>query len=174
MARSKEALERVVGEFQGREGRAEGLREAEAYEGDSWDGESEEDSGDECQAEDDEGKTTGQKRKAVTEPKTKGANKKLKGDVESTGPPFRVYLQWRGRETAEGEIELDYDNSNVGHIDFLDSACTRFRGKMNISFAGDPVSFSGYKISDKGRWGPLRWDLYSEEQHERERVARWR
>ena len=89
-------------------------------------------------------------------------------------PPFQLRLQRRGREAGKEEIERDYENSNVGHIGFLDAARTCFDGEANFQFVGGGVRFSRYKVGDDSRrHGPLRWDEYSELAYEAARVERW-
>ena len=86
---------------------------------------------------------------------------------------FRHNFHWRGRETGEGEIQVDTDGSNKGYIEFTDSTYTVFHGMIYIPFAGD-VHFSGYKTS--GLIGPIEdeWEDYSEAAHRYAEVARWR
>ena len=90
-----------------------------------------------------------------------GTNKKFTiGDPDKSR--FRIYLQWGGRETGEGKIQLDPDNGNVGYIDFLDTACTRFEGQAELSSFRPAVRFSGHKVNDdSGRQGPVDWSEYS-------------
>ena len=164
MARSQIALRRLVCEF----GR---LEVARLVESEPFEVYSEEEVTD---GEDGGTSEGGKKRKAAQGTHTAHTNKKHK-KTEPSGPPFRLYLQWRGRETREGEIQLDPDNTNIGHIDFVDTACTRFEGEANLGFIGGAVSFTGYKISElSGRWGPFspQWDRYSEVAYREERNNR--
>lgn len=85
----------------------------------------------------------------------------------------RLYLQWRGRDSGEGMIELDYDNSNVGHFEFTDSSCTSFEGVITIPAVGTSVPFQGFKISGIGGLINDSWSNYSEDVYEQERTGRW-
>ena len=62
-----------------------------------------------------------------------------------------LYLQWRGCETGEGEIQLDFDNS--GYLDFTDATCAKFEGRASFDLLGNSMPFQGYKISADG--GPV-------------------
>jgi len=88
--------------------------------------------------------------------------------------PRRLYFLWRGRETGEGEIQLDHDRSNRGWIEFTDDNCLEFHGVINGGFLGENVKWSGYKVG--GSSAPFRraWNDYSEEQYDHESIARWR
>jgi hypothetical protein len=104
----------------------------------------------------------------------------LKGILRSTTePPLSsskfpaedVEFSWRGRETGEGEIQLDYEgNVNTGVLTFLSK--TQLRGVLRSSF--DDFPFSGNKIGKVPLNKDYCWSKYSESAHERERVERWR
>ena len=124
-------------------------------------GESEDQSEVSFQSKEQEALVTDRKRKAAIPSQGDGMNKKAKTGYPDK-PPFRIYFQWGGRETGEGEIQPDHDDGNVGHIDFPDTACTRFEGQAELRSIGSAVRFSGYKISDdSGRQGPLNWRGYT-------------
>ncbi|KAF2503080.1 hypothetical protein BU16DRAFT_28504 [Lophium mytilinum] len=92
----------------------------------------------------------------------------------STEQTRRLYLKWRGRETGEGEIQVDYFNSNTGYIDFLDAACTTFDGRFSADLLGKNVPFQGYRVGYDFRPMTGHWSDYSERAHEYARVVRWR
>ena len=118
------------------------------------------------------------KRKSAPQPTTSKQSKKAK-TASSTTPsttsatrPTRLLLQWRRREIGNGEIEVS-DDYNVGYIEFLDTACTRFKGKISITFAGDDLPFEGYRFSDTHSLNKGKWTDYSERAHEAGRWGRW-
>ncbi|TKA26684.1 hypothetical protein B0A50_04792 [Salinomyces thailandicus] len=90
--------------------------------------------------------------------------------------PLRLHLQWRGRETGEGQIMLDHDDSprNLGHIDFTNNDCVAFNGVISGALFGQETKWSGYKVGDRAPPGGQSWDDYSEESYEAARVGRWR
>lgn len=93
-----------------------------------------------------------------------------KRSKQSAAQPHRVFLQWRGCETGEGEIQLDDDNQNTGHLDFTDASCTEFHGVASFVFVGDQVEFQGYKIESLGGPATRSWMDYSEADYEFARV----
>lgn len=99
--------------------------------------------------------------------------KRVKTISNTTCKSSRLHLLWRGRETGEGMIELDYYRLHTGHIEFKDNECTRFVGAINVPCIGKDVPVQGYKVSTLG--GPISdaWSNYSESVYERERVGRW-
>ena len=115
-------------------------------------------------------RAVGTKRKAVLQPVGQSSIKKT--HARPTPVP-RCYLRWRGRETGEGEIQLDHDNHNTGHLDFTNSTYSKFEGVASFDLVGEAVPFTGYKVSGVG--GPVTrtWEEFSEKAYEYERVARW-
>lgn len=135
----------------------------------------EEDEDDEANEDDDEDEenevlepvlSTTNKRKASTQPKPPSPKKR------AAPTQRRIHLLWRGRETGESEIQLDYDNSNIGHLDFTDATCTEFKAVMNADLLGR-FGFRGYKVGGMGGPATRAWRDYSEGQYERDRVGRW-
>jgi hypothetical protein len=120
---------------------------------------------------DDEPTFSGTKRKPAAQRAKPQATKKSKA---SKAHPRRLYLQWRGRETGEGQIQLDYDNKHTGYLDFTDAGCTAFEGVAFFGFVGPRVPFRGFKVSDKGGKMTKSWSDYSENAYEYARKARWR
>ena len=110
------------------------------------------------------------KRKASTASRKSAPNKRHKPKDSKAN---RIYLQWRGMETGESEIQLDPGNEHQGHLDFLDDLGTRFVGTADFGFVGRNVQFKGYKIGSAG--GPVTrsWNDYSEAEHEKARTGRW-
>ena len=87
---------------------------------------------------------------------------------------FKLLFHWRGRETGEGEIQLDYDRSNKGYIEFENSNCTIFTGIMDAPYFRS-AKLRGYKVAkDNGRGISTAWEDFSERAYERARVGRWR
>lgn len=90
--------------------------------------------------------------------------------LSSSFPVKNISFTWQGRETGEGEIQLDYEGDvNTGHLTFLSK--TQVTGVLNSSYGNFP--FSGSKVSQvpvnkEDTWGDL-----DSSQYERERVSRW-
>jgi hypothetical protein len=79
-------------------------------------------------------------------------------------------FSWRGRETGEGEIQLDYEgDTNLGSFDFLSN--TTLKGILKSSYGKFP--FTGSKVADVPVHKDDVWDELSETAHEGERVGRW-
>jgi hypothetical protein len=129
---------------------------------------------DECDEEhgdeDEEPTFFGRKRKRAVQ-RAKPQAKKPKA---SSAHPRRLYLQWRGQETGEGEIQLDYNNKHTGYLDFTDAGCTAFEGVIYIGYIGPNVPFRGFKVSSEGGEMTKSWTDYSDDAHEYARTARWR
>ncbi|KAL9629481.1 MAG: hypothetical protein Q9164_006862 [Protoblastenia rupestris] len=114
---------------------------------------------------------SGRKRKGPPNPFSKQGSKRPK---KSTGNSDRcLFLKWRGDETGEGEIQLDTGDCNSGSIEYLDPACTRFKGTFSADLLGEDVPFQGFKISSDGGSVIKSWGDYSESAYERARVRRW-
>ncbi|KAL8784314.1 MAG: hypothetical protein Q9195_009093 [Heterodermia aff. obscurata] len=112
-----------------------------------------------------------QKRKAHSPSPTTALPRKKQKQRKTNGG--NIFLQWRGVETGEGEIQLDYSNEYVGQLNFSDDNGLEFEGTAGFGFVGSKVQFHGYKIQSLG--GPVTrsWGDFSEAAHERARVARW-
>ena len=110
-----------------------------------------------------------QKRKAQPIEEASRPRKKQKQGQTNGGT---VFLQWRGQETGEGEIELDYANKHVGQLNFSDNEGFKFEGTAYFEFIGN-IAFQGYKIDSRGGPATRSWNDYSEVAHERARVGRW-
>ena len=81
-----------------------------------------------------------------------------------------VAFNWRGFETGEGEIELDFKGDvNVGSFKFISE--TQVKGVFAGSLGKWP--FTGCKVAKAPANTEDTWENYSEEEHERARVARW-
>jgi hypothetical protein len=122
--------------------------------------------------EDLEDEAVGAKRKANAPAKTR----KKAAKAESANTTRTLHLQWRGRETGEGVIQLDEDTdpSHIGQLKWTDGSLTKFIGAVKIPFVSrDLVRFVGYKVDANPREAPEDWNNFSESQYERERVGRW-
>jgi hypothetical protein len=108
--------------------------------------------------------------------KGSGNQRKKSAKSESSKRTRVLHLQWRGRETGEGEIQLDDDSnpSHVGQLEFTDATLTKFKGFTSIPSAGEKVEFLGYKVNAIPQQTAEDWNCFSESQYERQRVGRWR
>ncbi|KAL8729521.1 MAG: hypothetical protein Q9166_004693 [cf. Caloplaca sp. 2 TL-2023] len=104
---------------------------------------------------------------------SKGTRPAKRNKASSKADQRRLHLQWRGRETGEGEIQLGDVKSNAGYLDFIDNACTRFEGRISFDLVGKNLAFTGYKISSSGASVTDSWSNYSESAYENARTARW-
>jgi hypothetical protein len=138
-------------------------------------GSDDEEADDEELDEESEPAPTGTKRgRTAKAPKRATARKsKRNKSASDAAHPRRLYLQWRGRETGESEIQLDYGNTHTGHLDFTDAGCTVFEGVANLVYVYK-AKFRGFKINDEPARKTRSWGDYSEEEHEYARTARWR
>ncbi|KAN0072624.1 hypothetical protein V8E54_009553 [Elaphomyces granulatus] len=87
----------------------------------------------------------------------------------------RIYLQWAGRETGEGVIQLDTDD-HTGYIDFNETKLTAngvFCYPEMFGKSDSQVSFSIFKVADKPSKTPEPWSDFSEKQYDYECSARW-
>lgn len=116
------------------------------------------------------GRGAPQKRKAQPVEEASRPRKKQKQGKASGGT---VFLQWRGEETGEGEIQLDDANENVGQLNFSDNNGFEFEGTADFGFVGSNIRFQGYKIESLGGPATRSWNDYSEAAYERARVGRW-
>ena len=117
------------------------------------------------------GQGTSKKRKAE---KVEGPSRSRKRQKHEKANGGTVFLQWRGEETGEGEIQLDDANEHVGQLDFLDNRGLKFEGTAAFGFIGKKIRFQGYKIRNVGGPATRSWNDYSEAAYERARVRRWR
>ncbi|OXV10329.1 hypothetical protein Egran_01912 [Elaphomyces granulatus] len=87
----------------------------------------------------------------------------------------RIYLQWAGRETGEGVIQLDTDD-HTGYIDFNETKLTGngvFCYPEMFGKSDSQVSFSIFKVADQPSKTPEPWSDFSEKQYDYECSARW-
>ncbi|KAF2101295.1 hypothetical protein NA57DRAFT_53271 [Rhizodiscina lignyota] len=95
-----------------------------------------------------------------------------KQKLDTTANSSRFNLRWRGRETGNGEIQMDTAPSyNNGHID-VDFRQATFKGVIKADIF-DTVPFKGYKVSDAPKSTPPKWWDLSEKQWNYECTARW-
>jgi hypothetical protein len=97
----------------------------------------------------------------------------IKRRLGATPKANRIYLRWAGRETGEGEIQLDTDNKHTGHLDFDES---KLSAKAVFSFPAmfdRDVQFSIFKVADQPSKVPEPWSRFSEKQYNYESRARW-
>lgn len=113
------------------------------------------------------------KKRPLSSPTKTPASKRRK--LPTASNPLRLYFQWRGRDTSEGMIQLDNDTNptNTGYIDFADKKCVAFSGVGNFGFAGNAVRFEGLMTQFLGGPMTMKWEEFSREVYERERVSRW-
>ena len=112
------------------------------------------------------------KRKVNPAKEASGPRKKQK-QKQSEDKGGTVFLQWRGTESGEGEIQLDTANKHVGQLIFSDNDGFEFEGTADFGLVGKNIRFQGYKIQSLGGPATRSWNDYSEAAHERARVARW-
>ena len=110
------------------------------------------------------------KRKA--EP-VEDASRPRKKQKESKDNGGTIFLQWRGKETGEGQIQLDGSNEHVGQLNFPDNDGFEFEGTAAFGFIGKKIRFQGFKIQSLAGPATRSWNDYSEAAYERARVARW-
>lgn len=85
-------------------------------------------------------------------------------------PVATVPFTWRGEETGEGEIQLDYEGDvNLGSFNFISK--TQLKGVLKASLG--KWSFTGCKVAKAPADTEDKWENYSEEAYERARVGRW-
>lgn len=114
------------------------------------------------------------KRKAPAIDSRGSAKKQKTAPTKTNRQSRRVYFKWRGRETGEGEIQLNYDNENIGWLDF-DLTLASFEGETYIPFVSGMCNLKGYKMHDEpGNPDVGSWSDYGEREHEYARVNRWR
>ncbi|KAK3990916.1 hypothetical protein QBC44DRAFT_288015 [Cladorrhinum sp. PSN332] len=96
----------------------------------------------------------------------RGGNR-LKQRIHSQKPhprkwkPGRLLVEWMGRQVGEGNVEIDPDNRNLGHIDFDMIMRTGGRGELLYpSFQRLPFEFLIYKISDEPRKQAEAWSTF--------------
>ncbi|KAL3690161.1 hypothetical protein R1sor_016470 [Riccia sorocarpa] len=82
-----------------------------------------------------------------------------------------IPFAWRGRESGEGQIEVDTDGTNnIGTVTFLGP--TQLNGELKSTF-GD-FKFEGYKASSAPRnKAPEEWHGLDYRRWNKERVSRW-
>ena len=117
------------------------------------------------------------KRKASSRPELKytiSKKSRANSNPEKLDPNvFKLALEWRGRETGEGEI--DSDPSNDGWIKWDASDSSKFTGSVKIGLIGGYVAFEGYKthLISKGMKQSSEWAEYCNDPYERVHGLRW-
>jgi hypothetical protein len=101
--------------------------------------------------------------------KARGRPAKAKTDTKQSR---RLLLQWRGRETDEGQIHYD-NTSNTGYIDFTDNQCSKFKGVASFPAVGQKVPFEGVRVGDDPGHTATPWTEFSESAYDKANVARW-
>lgn len=96
--------------------------------------------------------------------------KHRRGETPKTN---RIYLQWAGRETGEGEIQLDTDNEQNGYLDVDESKLSAKGMFSSPSWFGRDVQISIFKVADQPSKVPELWSRFSEKQYSYESRARW-
>ncbi|KAH8699091.1 hypothetical protein BGW36DRAFT_377269 [Talaromyces proteolyticus] len=98
----------------------------------------------------------------------------IKRRLGETPVPNRLYFQWAGRETGNGEIQTDPDNKHTGYLDFNEGK-TSARGEFLYPafFLNEKVKLEIYKVADQPSGTPARWSSFSEKQWDYECDARW-
>jgi len=117
-----------------------------------------------------QGNPGSQKRKGMGVRLGPGSAKRKLGATPNAN---RIYLQWAGRETGEGEIELDTDNKNTGYLDFEESRVSANAVFSYPAMFGRDVQFSIFKVADQPSKVPEPWSHFSEKQYDYESAARW-
>jgi hypothetical protein len=108
--------------------------------------------------------------------KTKGtcaAPGSIKRRLGATLKANRIYLRWAGRETGEGEIQLDMDNEHTGYLDFDESKLSAKAAFSYPGMFGRDVQFSIFKVADQPLKVPEPWSHFSVKQYNYESTARW-
>jgi hypothetical protein len=83
----------------------------------------------------------------------------------------RLYFVWLGRETGEGELQDDEENT--GYLEFTDAGCTQFEAVAGLSFVGPQVKFRGFKISSRDAKMTKSWNDYTEQNYQFAKIRRW-
>ncbi|KAF8544001.1 hypothetical protein BDD12DRAFT_817509 [Trichophaea hybrida] len=110
-------------------------------------------------------------------------NKKRRKPTASRGPVSKkravaadsrkLHFLWRGRESGEGEIQVDYQNTNKGCIEFRDNTFTVFDATWSADLLGDDIKFCGHKTSASGKGNGIRWGELGEKAYRRAEISRW-
>lgn len=84
----------------------------------------------------------------------------------------RLLLQWRGRDTSEGQIH--YDNaSNAGYIEFTDNECSKFKGVASFPAVGEKVAFEGVRVGGDPGNTATPWSEFSRSAYDEANQNRW-
>ncbi|KAK4229264.1 hypothetical protein QBC38DRAFT_359984 [Podospora fimiseda] len=93
--------------------------------------------------------------------------RRLKPRVYSSKPhprklkPGRLMVEWVGRQLGEGNVEIDRDYRNLGHLDFDMIMRTGGRGELHYpSFQRLPFEYLIYKVSDEPKKQPEPWSTF--------------
>jgi hypothetical protein len=104
---------------------------------------------------------------------TRAEQGSIKRRLGTTPKSNRVYLQWAGRETGEGEVQVDTDNKHTGYLDFNESKLSAKGVFSYPDMFGTEVPFSIFKVADQPSKVPEPWSRFSEKQYNYESRARW-
>ena len=107
-----------------------------------------------------DGYASSRKRKAEGTQRAEGPTKRRLGESPK---PNRLYLQWAGRETGGGEIQLNTDNMHTGYLDFGASKASAqgVFGYPSLFGSESPISLAIYKTTDRPFKVPSRWTRFS-------------
>jgi hypothetical protein len=103
----------------------------------------------------------------------KGPRAAIKRRLGETPKANRIYLQWAGRETGEGQIELETGDKHTGYLDFGESKLSAKAVFSYSAMLGKNVQFSIFKVADQPSKVPEPWSHFSEKQYDYESRARW-
>jgi hypothetical protein len=104
---------------------------------------------------------------------SRAAQGSIKRRLRTTPKSNRIYLQWAGRETGEGEIQLDTESKHTGYLDFDESKLSAKGVFSYPDMFGRDVPFSIFKVADQPSKVPEPWSHFSEKQYNYESRARW-
>ncbi|KAF8248382.1 hypothetical protein K440DRAFT_626266 [Wilcoxina mikolae CBS 423.85] len=104
---------------------------------------------------------------------SRGPVSKKRAVAVSAADSRKLHFLWRGRESGEGEIQVDYQNTNKGCIEFRDNTFTVFDATWSADLLGDDVKFSGHKTSANGKGNGIRWEELGEKAYRRAEISRW-
>ena len=121
--------------------------------------------------------TMGKRKRSTAKPQLERhqpqAKKQKPLPLPTSAEKFKLLFLWRGRETGEGEIQLDYDRSNKGYIEFEDPDCATFTGVMDSTYFQN-VELRGYKVArSDGEKIEAAWRDFGERAYQRESISRW-
>jgi len=103
----------------------------------------------------------------------RGPASKKRAVAASAAESRKLHFLWRGRESGEGEIQVDYQNMNKGCIEFRDDTFTAFDATWKADLLGDNVKFFGYKTSGNCKGNSVRWEELGKKAYRRAEISRW-